>query len=216
MAISVRRPVPAHFPITGEYLDTTPPTWSAARPHLGVDFGCPSGTAVSSATIQGKVHDIHRPNDGWGDGSFGICVVIDVVGTPWYYLYAHLSSVAVSVGQTVNPGDLIGLSGATGFVTGAHLHVQASESPNFPRDVNITGDPILGLRGGTPPPTPETPPTGTPSLADVAASLNSLNNVVGQERLANAQHNAALSARLDGIETVIYAIRDAIQALPKG
>ena len=44
-------------------------------------------------------------------------------------LYAHLSSISVSQGQTVVTGDIIGYSGRTGYVTGPHLHltVLASE-----------------------------------------------------------------------------------------
>lgn len=117
MAISVRRPVPEQWPITGEYMQKDG-YWSPERPHLGVDFGCPEPTNVVSATIPAKVYAIHRPGDGWGDGSFGICIVMDVVGTPWYYLYAHLSQALVTVGQQVQPGDLIARSGATGMVTG--------------------------------------------------------------------------------------------------
>jgi len=211
MAISVVRPVPARFGISGEYLQTTD-VWTPERPHLGVDFNCPGGTDVVSATITAKVHAVHRPGDGWGDGSFGICIVMDVIGTPWYYLYGHLSAVLVTVGETVPPGQLIAKSGATGFVTGPHLHVQASESPDFPRNIDITGDPILGLRG-LPVDVPDVPGSATVEVQYIAASLNNLNTIVADERLANKARDEALSNRLTGIEKAIQAL---VNALPKG
>ena len=207
MAISKVRPVPAQFPITGEYLQTTD-VWTPDRPHLGVDFGCPTGTPVASVTQTAKVHALHVPGDGWGDGSFGNCVVMDVVGTPWYYLYAHLSVALVTVGQIVEPGTIVARSGATGHVTGPHLHVQVCESPDFPRLEHLMGDPILGIRGQQP-----SPPASTPTLADLAAAHASLNTAVGNDRLASQAADRALDSRLTAIERVITAM---VNAAPKG
>ena len=202
MAISLVRPVPERFPITGDYLQTTD-VWTPERPHLGVDFGCPTGTDVVSATITSKVHAIHG-DDGWGDGSFGTCVVMDVIDTPWYYLYAHLSAVMVSAGQLVQPGELVAKSGATGNVTGPHLHVQVCKSPDFPRDIALMGDPILGLRGAPPQPAPED---------EENSWLANLNRVVGDDRIASQARDAALDSRLTAIERIITAM---VQAAPKG
>jgi len=208
MAISQVRPVPEQYPISGEYLQTTG-YWTPARPHLGVDFSCPTGTPITAVTQKARVHAIHRPGDGWGDGSFGICIVMDVVDTPWYYLYAHLSQTKVIVGQWIEPGTTpIALSGATGLVTGPHLHVQACESPDFPRNVEIMGDPILGLRG-LPPPVEESDPT----LESLQAAHNSLNKVVGEDRLASQAADRALDSRVSALEAVITAM---VKAAPKG
>lgn len=208
MAISLVRPVAAQFPITGEYLQADG-YWTPDRPHLGVDFGCPTGTEVRSVTQTSKVHAVHRPGDGWGDGSFGNCVVMDVIDTPWYYLYAHLSAVLGTVGETFEPGDLLAKSGATGTVTGPHLHVQVCTSPDFPRNPALMGDPILGLRNQ-----PELEPEeDEPTLAELAAAHASLNKVVGDDRIASQSRDRALDSRVAALEAVIAAM---VKAAPKG
>lgn len=59
---------------------------------------------------------------GW-DGSYGYKTVLTLDdGTEIWY--AHQSSISVSVGQKVATGDVIGRVGATGNVTGAHLHLE--------------------------------------------------------------------------------------------
>lgn len=56
-------------------------------------------------------------------GSYGNYVLIDN-GSGYSTLYAHMSRRAVSVGQTVTQGQVIGYVGTTGYVTGAHLHFE--------------------------------------------------------------------------------------------
>ena len=104
--------------------------------HKGVDFGCPVGTPVV-ACADGVVTSYH-----WGQ-AFGNHVVIDHVkfadGTPGLWAgYMHLSKVKVKAGQKVKKGQIIGWSGATGHVTGPHLHleVQKSFTWNALRSVN--------------------------------------------------------------------------------
>jgi murein DD-endopeptidase MepM/ murein hydrolase activator NlpD len=59
---------------------------------------------------------------GW-EGGYGNAVVIDH-GNGMGTLYAHQSQMAVSVGQHVNAGDVIGYIGSTGYSTGPHLHFE--------------------------------------------------------------------------------------------
>jgi murein DD-endopeptidase MepM/ murein hydrolase activator NlpD len=124
-------------PISGSYVSTayqaSSGLWSSGS-HTGVDFHAASGTSVHAVGM-GEVVEA-----GWG-GSYGNQIVIKMNdGT--YTQYGHLSSISVSVGQKVTPGQQIGLSGATGNVTGAHLHFEARTSPEYGSDI----DPVAYLR----------------------------------------------------------------------
>ncbi|MFF6878084.1 MULTISPECIES: peptidoglycan DD-metalloendopeptidase family protein [unclassified Streptomyces] len=124
-------------PISGSYVSTSYQAnsglWSSGS-HTGVDFHAASGTSVH-AVGAGTVVEA-----GWG-GSYGNQIVIKMNdGT--YTQYGHLSSAGVSVGQQVTPGQQIGLSGATGNVTGPHLHFEARTSPEYGSDI----DPVAYLR----------------------------------------------------------------------
>lgn len=95
--------------------------------HPGVDFGAPSGTPIAAA-LSGTVLDTGNTDSAPGCYSFGKWVVIkhpNGLAT----LYAHLSTIGVTAGQSVVTGDVIGNSGMTGYATGPHLHfgVYASE-----------------------------------------------------------------------------------------
>lgn len=92
----------------------------SGSPHKGMDIGMPEGTPVYAAA-DGKV-TVANASDSWGY-SWGYYVKInhaEGVDT----LYAHLSSVAVSYGQYVHQGDVIGYVGSTGNSSGNHLHFE--------------------------------------------------------------------------------------------
>ncbi|MER7922247.1 M23 family metallopeptidase [Streptomyces sp. NPDC096057] len=124
-------------PVTGSYVSTGYKTggslWSSGA-HTGIDFHASTGTSVH-AVGSGTVVEA-----GWG-GSYGNQVVIKMADG-MYTMYGHLSSIGVSVGQTVTPGRQIGLSGATGNVTGPHLHFEARTTAEYGSDV----DPVAYLR----------------------------------------------------------------------
>lgn len=82
--------------------------------HEGIDIGAGYGTAVGAAGA-GKV-----TTAGWY-GGYGNTVILDH-SNGLETLYAHLSSIMVSVGQMVAAGQTIGLVGSTGNSTGPHLH----------------------------------------------------------------------------------------------
>jgi murein DD-endopeptidase MepM/ murein hydrolase activator NlpD len=107
--------------------------WSSGY-HTGVDFLAPSGTTVKAVGAGTVV----SAGDG---GSYGNQIVIRHADG-MYSQYAHLSSLAVSAGQSVTGGQRIGLSGATGNVTGPHLHFEIRTGPDYGADV----DPLAYLR----------------------------------------------------------------------
>ncbi|MEU5164028.1 M23 family metallopeptidase [Streptomyces sp. NPDC020875] len=89
--------------------------WSSGQ-HTGVDFAASAGTptkAVGAGTIKSA---------GMA-GAYGLQTILELNdGTE--VMYAHQSSITVSVGQKVAAGDMIGRVGATGNVTGDHLHME--------------------------------------------------------------------------------------------
>ncbi len=87
--------------------------------HTGLDFHAYMNTPVK-ATAGGRV--ICAGYSATGQG-YGIQVEIDH-GNGYITKYAHLSKVKVKYGQKVKRGDIIGLTGSTGWSTGPHLHYE--------------------------------------------------------------------------------------------
>ena len=100
------------------------------RMHEGIDINCPYG-APNRAAAAGTV--IYA---GWL-GGYGNLVVVDH-GNGLSTAYAHASAILVSVGQTVSQGETVSLVGATGHVTGPHLHFEV-------RINGVAVDPLLYL-----------------------------------------------------------------------
>ncbi|MGW0583701.1 M23 family metallopeptidase, partial [Streptomyces sp. NPDC002920] len=107
--------------------------WSSGY-HTGVDFVVPTGTSLKAVAAGTVV------SAGWG-GAYGNQVVIKLADG-YYAQYAHLSQLSVSAGQAVTEGQQVGLSGATGNVTGPHLHFEIRTTPDYGSDV----DPVAYLR----------------------------------------------------------------------
>jgi murein DD-endopeptidase MepM/ murein hydrolase activator NlpD len=131
------------------------PTAGASTNHQGIDYSVPVGTPVLAA----------------GDGTvtfagvqsgFGNTVVIDNGGGVTT-LYGHLSSIGVSVGETVSDGSQIALSGNTGTTSGPNLHFQVMQN-------GVPVDPTTQL---APPDTfslTDSSVSETPSFFDIASS----------------------------------------------
>ncbi|MFD9880685.1 M23 family metallopeptidase [Streptomyces alboflavus] len=106
--------------------------WSSGQ-HTGLDFAAPTGTPLKA------VHTGTIKSAGWS-GSYGYRTVLELKdGTEIWY--CHQSSMSVSVGQKVTTGEVIGRVGATGNVTGPHLHMEVHTSGG----ANI--DPLAWLQG---------------------------------------------------------------------
>ena len=108
------------------------PILGGRRLHTGIDLGSASGQPIHAAA-NGTVILAET----WG--GYGRTVVVDH-GGGLSTLYAHQSSIAVSVGDEVLAGDVVGYIGCTGFCTGPHLHFEV-------REVGAPVDPMLYLPG---------------------------------------------------------------------
>lgn len=124
--------------------------------HNGIDLDLEVGTPVMAAA-DGVVKGTGNTDAQCPYASYGKWILIEH-SNGLSTLYAHLSNVAVSSGQTVNRGSVIGYGGNTGYSTGSHLHftVYASEG------VRIGGLPSRSCPGST----------ITLPLADLSAYLN--------------------------------------------
>ncbi|MGW2183368.1 M23 family metallopeptidase [Streptomyces sp. NPDC001732] len=89
--------------------------WSSGH-HTGLDFAAQTGTPIKA------VHGGTIKSAGWA-GAYGYRTVLELDdGTEIWY--CHQSSIGVGIGQKVTTGETIGRVGATGNVTGAHLHLE--------------------------------------------------------------------------------------------
>lgn len=115
--LNMTYPVPGHYTVSAGY-----PNYSNGSYHGGIDFPCPTGTAVVAAQ-SGVVISVKRL-----DTSYGYYVMIyhgtDSKGRTIVTLYAHNSQILVSVGDTVSKGQQIAKSGSTGNSTGPHCHFE--------------------------------------------------------------------------------------------
>lgn len=101
--------------------------WAAGY-HTGTDFEANSGTSLY-ATKDGVVVFAGYHN-GWG-ASYGYHVVISSYHQDKFvrHMYAHMSTMAVGLGERVKAGQYIGRSGNTGNTTGPHLHYEERWAP---------------------------------------------------------------------------------------
>lgn len=132
-------------------------------PHRGIDYATPIGRPIHYNGIEPR--PVENPLN---DGSFGIAVGVDI-GAGFHAIYAHLSTRYTLPGDTVHPGQLLGLTGATGYVTGPHLHYQISDSPTFPVDIRRSVDPIPLMLT----------PLGGPALLTLIERLERLEALLG-------------------------------------
>ncbi|MET7308677.1 M23 family metallopeptidase [Streptomyces sp. NPDC005134] len=104
-----------------------------AHKHSGQDFAVPIGTRVEAAH-SGVV--VKAGPNGGGDGpAYGNAIVIKH-SNGMYSQYAHLSQIDVRIGQAVQTGEKIALSGNTGNSSGPHLHFEIRHTANYGSAVN--------------------------------------------------------------------------------
>jgi murein DD-endopeptidase MepM/ murein hydrolase activator NlpD len=132
-AVPLRRPYTEAAGLSSVFGPRSDPFTGKPAMHTGVDFVMEMGAPVH-ATAAGKV-TVAGPEGGYGnmveiDHGFGLAT-----------RYAHLSSIAVAVGQKIRIGDVVGNVGATGRATGPHLHYET-------RIDGEAVDPLRFLRAG--------------------------------------------------------------------
>jgi murein DD-endopeptidase MepM/ murein hydrolase activator NlpD len=110
------------WPVSGPV--TSPFGWRWGRLHEGIDIGVSYGTPIHAAASGTVIYC------GWESG-YGNLTVLDHGGN-LATAYGHQSSIAVSWGQHVTQGDVIGYVGSTGHSTGPHLHFE----------VRVNGSPV--------------------------------------------------------------------------
>ena len=103
--------------VTSEFGNRRDPFTGERRGHTGMDLAVPTGTSVRAA-LPGTV-----TVSTYNQGGYGYYVMIDH-GSGLSTLYGHNSQLLARVGQTVEAGDVIALSGSTGRSTGPHLHFE--------------------------------------------------------------------------------------------
>lgn len=114
--LPLRRPMESEADFSSNYGYRVDPFTRAPAMHTGVDFRAEHGSPVR-ATAPGKVVTAEY------SGGYGNMVEIEHIGGV-STRYAHLSAIAVSVGQTVAAGAVLGRVGSTGRSTGPHLHYE--------------------------------------------------------------------------------------------
>jgi murein DD-endopeptidase MepM/ murein hydrolase activator NlpD len=110
------------WPVSGPI--TSPFGWRWGRMHQGIDIGVGEGTPIHAAAAGTVLYC------GWEEG-YGNFVVLDHGGN-LATAYGHQSAIAVTCGQHVDQGEVIGYVGCTGHCTGPHLHFE----------VRVDGNPV--------------------------------------------------------------------------
>lgn len=115
------------YEITSPFGGREHPIFGDARHHDGTDFAAPAGTPISAVAAGTVIHS------GDNIGAPGTLVVIEheLGGQVWtsWYLHMYEQDIAVSAGQQVEAGQLVGLVGSAGNSTGPHLHLEIHEGP---------------------------------------------------------------------------------------
>lgn len=182
------------------------PVYRTPMPHTGTDYRAPTGTPLRAATAGTVVRSVPL------DPRAGNYIRIQWGGPGDWIGYSHLSRRDVGVGQRVAAGQVVGLSGATGAVVGAHLHFEVSVSGVKVDPVPFLARQLAPVSRPTPGPQPTIPtPGGTlpgPLEEDFMAALTD------DEQRRMLGHADAGSAVLDQVRNLLLEIRPEVKRLP--
>jgi hypothetical protein len=118
--------------------------------HAGVDLGWSGGDPNSPqlATRPAKVLHIGIPGHS-SLGPYAVCLEVD--GSGEYVLYGHLASASCFIGEHVEPGYELGVTGALGYATGNHAHIEVRNPVQLTGTVpGATRDPMPYLTFSAP------------------------------------------------------------------
>lgn len=122
------------------------PEWGPYRVHHGVDFPNETGTPILAAGSGTVIYAGPLPSNRDGVNYYGNTVIIrhdwQWLGQQVFTLYAHTLELFVAVGDRVQQGQLIAGVGASGEVSGPHLHLEVRVGQNH---YNSTRNPMLWL-----------------------------------------------------------------------
>lgn len=197
---SAAQPAPVRvMPLPGTVRWSTPfhqagRLWASGF-HTGQDFSAATGTPLL-AVADGTVETAGPTAGGYpgGFGPYGNMVLLRLDPAPGdggavvQIRYAHLANVSVSAGQPVTAGQVLGASGATGNVTGPHLHFEVLVNGAFvdPRGW-LTGASVADLTAGM------VVAAGTPSVTLAAETAARAQTAVGDARTAREAADSALA-----------------------
>jgi hypothetical protein len=150
------------FRLTGKFGELSPVRdW---QPHSGIDLAMPEGTTLRSVA-DGVVDRVY---DGTGLIGKGLSVQMPD-GTR--AIYGHMNEVKAHVGDKVNAGDIVGISGNTGNSTGPHLHFGLKDANGSVLDPTPIADKVASISGDHLGPLGKVIAIGTESIRDKAADM---------------------------------------------
>lgn len=130
-----RQPFRGEYPISQGYGEVIEGVTYKGKPHTGIDYLCPYGTEIL-ASGDGTVLVSGFDVNGYGNW------ILILHERNKASIYAHLSERQVYTNQIVKQGEVIGLSGSSGYSTGPHLHFEVRERWNDPESHR---DPVTWL-----------------------------------------------------------------------
>ena len=112
--------------------------------HTGIDIPAARGTPIYASKSGVVTTSVYGSGSAWSYGNYVVVSHSDGTST----LYAHMSSRAVSEGQTVSQGEVVGYVGTTGRSTGNHLHFEIRVNGSRTDPLNYFTDLTLYYRSG--------------------------------------------------------------------
>jgi hypothetical protein len=150
------------FRLTGKFGELSPVR--NMQPHSGIDLAMPEGTTLRSVA-DGVVDRVY---DGTGLIGKGLSVQMPD-GTR--AIYGHMNEVKAHVGDHLNAGDIVGLSGNTGNSTGPHLHFGLKDAKGNVLDPTPIAEKLASISGDHLGPIGKVIAIGTESIREKAADM---------------------------------------------